>query len=292
LITSKKIRDLVFELIYTAQTELPKDIEDAIRYALDRERNELARIQLKNIIHNIELARKERLPICQDTGVPTFFISGRIPCKNFERTILDAVKIATEKIPLRPNVVEPLERTNTGNNLGKRIPYIYYKYSDNEFKKDYTEITFMPKGAGCENMAILGMLPPVHGLEGLKEFVLDAVLKAGGKACPPMVLGLGIGGSAEIAVQLSKEALLRPINVRNEDEKYARIEKMLLESLNLLDLGPMGLGGDTTVLGVNIEYAHCHTATFPVSVSFQCWATRRAKARIYKDGYVEFIKVH
>ena len=151
------------------------------------------------------------------------------------------------------------------------------------------EITVMPKGAGAENMNALAMLTPSQGLRGIKEFVLNAVVRAAGNSCPPGVLGIGIGGSTDIAVELSKEALLRPLNIRNSDPDVAMLEKELHEAINELGIGPMGMGGKTTVLGVNAEYAYCHTASLPVALSFQCWASRRATARIYADGVVDYV---
>ncbi len=147
----------------------------------------------------------------------------------------------------------------------------------------------MPKGAGSENMSALAMLTPAQGLKGIKEFVLNTVLNAGSNPCPPTVLGVGIGGSADIAVKIAKEALLRPINQRSSDPDVAKLEIELHEALNDLGIGPMGLGGKTTVLGVNVEYAYCHTATLPCAVNVQCWADRRATARVYEDGQVEII---
>ncbi len=220
----------------------------------------------------------------------TFYVKpGNVSFPFLEESIREGVKLATEQVPLRPNIVEPLERSNLGNNVGFRMPYIHYKCSDEDRNNEYIEITVVAKGAGSENMSVLGMLSPTSGLDGVKEFVLDAVMRAGSKPCPPTLVGLGIGGSAEIAVELSKEALIRPINVRNSDEKYARLENDICDALNLLGIGPMGLGGNTTALGVNIEYAGCHTASLPVAMTMQCWAARRATMRVYKDGKAKYV---
>jgi fumarate hydratase subunit alpha len=199
--------------------------------------------------------------------------------------IREGVVEATRSVPLRPNAVHPLTRKNPGTNIGQLMPYVHCRFS----KEDYMEITVMPKGAGAENMNALAMLTPSQGLRGIKEFVLNAVVKAGGNSCPPGVLGIGIGGSTDIAVELSKEALLRPLNTRNSDPDVAMLEKELHEAINELRIGPMGLGGKTTVLGVNAEYAYCHTASLPVALSFQCWASRRATVRIYADGVVDHV---
>jgi fumarate hydratase subunit alpha len=164
------------------------------------------------------------------------------------------------------------------------MPYINWKVGD----KDYIEITVMTKGAGSENMSQLAMLTPSQGLKGIKEFVLNTVLRAGGNPCPPMILGVGIGGSADISMKLAKEALLRPLNVRHSDPEIAALETELLESMNMLGIGPMGLGGKTSLLGLNIEYAYCHTASLPVAINVQCWAARRGTVRIHTDGNLEF----
>jgi fumarate hydratase subunit alpha len=142
----------------------------------------------------------------------------------------------------------------------------------------------MTKGAGSENMSQLAMLTPTQGVKGIKEFVLNAVLRAGSNPCPPTILGVGIGGSSDIAMKLAKEALLRPINERHKDPEIAKLETDLLEAINMLGIGPMGLGGKTTCLGLNIEYAYCHTASLPVGLNVQCWAGRRGTVRISPDG--------
>jgi len=252
---------------------------------MNNEIEEVPKMQFTAILENIDLAKKSATPLCQDTGVTIFYVS--LPsCLdiNVETAIVEGVRTATKEIPLRPNAVHPLTRKNPGDNVGKHMPFITYKVWD----KDYLEITVMTKGAGSENMSQLAMLTPSQGLKGVKEFVLNVVLKAGGKPCPPIVLGIGIGGSADIAAKLSKEALLRPIDKPNEDPEMAALEEQLKEALNDLEIGPMGLGGKTTVLGVNAEYAYCHTASLPVAVNVQCWAARRGTAQIYPDGSVKY----
>ncbi len=154
---------------------------------------------------------------------------------------------------------------------------------------EFTEITVMPKGAGSENMSALSMLTPSQGVKGIKEFVLDTVVKAGGKPCPPTIVGIGIGGTADMACGMAKRALLRPLDQKNKDPMLSGLEDELFDALNDSGIGPMGLGGRTTVLGVRAEMAYCHTASLPIAVNLQCWAARRATARIYPDGRVRFI---
>jgi fumarate hydratase subunit alpha len=147
----------------------------------------------------------------------------------------------------------------------------------------------MPKGGGSENTCVMGMLVPGEGIKGLKKFVVDAVIRAGAKPCPPNILGIGIGGGADISIKLAKKALLRPLNEPNPDPEIAELEKEIFEAVNMTGIGPMGLGGKTTVLGVHVDYAYRHPASYPAAVAFQCWAARRATARINSDGKVEYL---
>jgi fumarate hydratase subunit alpha len=273
------LEELTVNLLRTAVTTLPEDVLDALRKAEREETSEIARQQLRNILVNVATAERLSLPMCQDTGVPIFFVKGQcIP--NLEEGIRRGVARATSEIPLRPNVVHPLTRHNPGDNLGKGMPYVHFELADLE----YTEITVMTKGAGSENMTALAMLTPSQGLKGIKTFVLETVLKAGGNPCPPTIVGLGIGGSADEALLLSKKAVLGRLDRENKDAELAKLESELKEALNQTGIGPMGLGGRTTVLGVKVEEAHCHTASLPVAITLQCWAARRASARIMKDG--------
>ncbi len=244
-------------------------------------------MQLKAILDNVDIAGRIVKPICQDTGVPIFYVKvGNVLHGNIAKAIEDGVAEATKKVPLRPNAVHPITRKNPGNNVGRNMPYINYKI----IPEPYIEITALPKGAGSENMSALAMLVPSQGMKGIKEFVLNTVVKAGSNPCPPTVIGVGIGGSADISMKLAKEALLRPITKRHEEPEIANLEIELKEALNMLGIGPMGLGGKTTVLGVNVEYAYCHTASLPVAVNVQCWAARRATCRINADGTTEYEK--
>ena len=289
LLNVKKILDRELdELISLAVTELPDDVEQALKLALEKEDSELGKMNLKLILENLSIARNKRLPICQDTGVLNFYIKVGEDCINHKELldiIKNAVRRATLNIPLRPSIVDPLTRKNSGNNVGERIPYLYIETID----EPYFEITVFPKGAGSENMCRLFMLTPRDGIAGIKKSVLDAIVEAGGRACPPIIIGLGIGGTSDLAMKLSKEALLRPIGKPNPNDKIANLENELLKIVNSIGLGTMGLGGKITSLGVNIEYADCHTASLPLGVSFQCWADRRAVMRIYEDEKVEYL---
>jgi fumarate hydratase subunit alpha len=227
--------------------------------------------------------------MCQDTGVQIFFVwlpknGCELTPMQIQESINNGVSSATEIVPLRPNTVHPLSRANAGDNTGEHMPYINFKPS----KNDYLEIAVMPKGAGSENMSALKMLTPAQGIKGIKQFVLDTLVNASGKPCPPIILGIGIGGSADISIKLAKEALMRPIDKRHNDPEIAELEDELYQTLNSIGIGPMGLGGKTSLLGVNIEYGHCHTASHPVGINIQCWAARRARAKIHMDGRIEY----
>jgi fumarate hydratase subunit alpha len=286
MISDSVISKAAYELLQNAVTKLPEDIEAAINRAYENEEDEIPKMQLKNILDNIGLAKESRLPMCQDTGIHIFYVTlGKDMAMNVEDAIKEGLINATKEVPLRPNAVHPITRHNPGNNVGIKMPYINYRFSD----ENYMEIAVMPKGAGSENMSAIAMLNPSQGLSGVLEFVLNTVLNAGGKPCPPTIIGMGLGGSADISMKLAKEALLRPINTRNSDPQIAELETRIYEALNTLGIGPMGLGGKTTVLGVNCEYAFCHTASLPVAVNVQCWAARRAVCRIHKDGTIEHI---
>lgn len=286
MINKTLVKNVVVELLRLAVTKLPADIEEVLQKAYETEEDSVPKMQLKTILDNIKLAVETGIPMCQDTGIHIFYVNtGKLGIENIEEAIRDGVAEATAKVPLRPNAVHPMTRKNPGNNVGERMPYINFKCSAN----DYVEITVMPKGAGSENMSSLAMLTPSKGIKGIKEFVLNTVLKAGSNPCPPIILGIGIGGSADISMKLAKEALLRPVNKRHSDKEIAALEEELYREINKVGIGPMGLGGKTTLLGVNIEYGYCHTASLPVAINIQCWAARRATARIYKNGKVEYI---
>jgi len=285
LITEDRVKEVTIELLRKTVTRIPGDVVRELEAALENETEEVPKMQLKAILDNIGLAVETTTPVCQDTGVTIFYVS--LPCTvdfDVEKAITEAVRTATKEIPLRPNAVHPLTRKNPGDNVGRRMPFVNFKVWD----KEYLEMTVMTKGAGSENMSQLAMLTPSQGLKGVKEFVLNTVLRAGANPCPPTVLGVGVGGSADIAAKLSKEALLRPLDKPNDDPEIASLEKELKAALNELGIGPMGLGGKTTVLGVNVEYAFCHTASLPVAVNVQCWAARRGTAQIFPDGNAKF----
>jgi fumarate hydratase subunit alpha len=202
-----------------------------------------------------------------------------------EEALRNATARATGEVPLRPNAVDPFTQKNTGDNTGRFIPYIHWEVVPG----DTLEITVMPKGGGSENASALAMLTPSQGIKALKKFVVDTVINAGAKPCPPTILGVAVGGGADIAMKLAKAILLKPLNQPNPNPELAKLEEELCEAANQTGIGPMGLGGKITVLGVKVDYAHRHPASYPVAVAVQCWAARRASARIYPDRKVEYL---
>lgn len=279
-LTFEAVSDAVCEILRLSETTLPDDTVAALRRAAQTESDPTAREQLNAILLNIEIAGKKNVPICQDTGIFIFFIEiGRNLCLNFdlEGAVRDGCVRATQTVPLRPNVVDPLTRHNTKNNLGDGLPEINYTFIPGNTLK----ITAAPKGAGSENMSALRMFTPTE-IPKIKEFIVRTVLNAGGKPCPPVILGIGIGGSFNQSAKLAKEALLEDLR-DPEVGGYDDFEKEILDAVNELGIGCMGLGGDTTALSVRIKKASCHTASLPVAVNIQCWANRHATA-VYKGG--------
>jgi fumarate hydratase subunit alpha len=284
----KVIEDTAFSLLKLAVVQLPSDVKDALKRAYKEETSEAGRVQLEAILKDIELAEKENTPLCQDTGIIIFYVKAGAKAKDLDMiqpALQKATQRATKEIPLRPNAVDPFTQKNSGDNTGRCIPYINWEITNG----DSIEITAFPKGGGSENVCTIGMITPGEGVKGLKKFVIDAIIKAGAMPCPPTIVGVAAGGGADIAMKLAKATLLRPLSEPNPNSDLANLEKELYEAANSTGIGPMGLGGKFTVLGVKVDYAHRHPASYPVAVAFQCWAARRATARINSDGTVEYL---
>ncbi|MFP4143022.1 MAG: fumarate hydratase [Thermoplasmata archaeon] len=279
----------LIEGIRKAVTSVTVETESALKEAKDEEEKEGAQVQLDAILENIDVGKDEKRPICQDTGTQTFFIEVGADFKWMDMlkdTINDSVKKATEEIPLRPNAIDPINDDNSGDNTGRFIPAIHWDLVEG----DEALIHIIPKGGGSENMSKLEMMTPGRGLKGVKEIVLDQIAEMAGKPCPPTTVGVGLGGGADLAMELAKKALLRPVGERHAEDRIAELEEELMEKANELGVGPMGVGGKTTVLDVKIEYAHRHPASYPVAVLPQCWANRQAKVKIGSDGKIKVIE--
>lgn len=279
MISKKKIEDTVCRLYKDSVIELPSDVKNALKKAYANETDETAKMNLEAILENIDIAHESGVPMCQDTGLPIVFVKlGNVEVENLYEGITKGVEKATQTVPLRPNVVDPLTRENTGTNTGKGIPLIDVEIVNN----DHLELTIFPKGFGSENNNALRMALPGDGVEGVKNFVMETVQAAGGKPCPPTRIGVGIGGSSDYALKLAKKALLRDVDSKNPEQRLALLEEELFEMVNSTGIGPMGLGGRTTALDVKVELTDTHTAGLPIGICIQCWAARHATA-ILKD---------
>ncbi len=278
IISCKDIQEKVKELVIRANTHLPEDVFFSIKDAAEKE-SQNAKLVLDILLDNAIYARETGLPICQDTGIDVVFveIGTDISVKgDLIEAVNKGVSLATREGFLRASVCDPVTRKNTGDNTPS-VVHIDLK------KGDELKISVLPKGCGSENMSGLKMLPPSSGLDGVIDFVVQRVKEAGPNPCPPGVIGVGIGGTMEMATLLSKKALLRPLGKKNPDENIARIEDELFKRINRLGVGPQGLGGSTTTLSVAVETFPCHIASLPVSVNIQCHAARRAVS-VFKNG--------
>jgi len=286
----KLIEDTVVKLHKFATTKLPNDVSEGLKKMLEQETNPTSKAALGTIVENFGIAEGTSTPMCQDTGIHIYYVNigENLPrVLGIEKILRKASARATKEVPLRPNAVNPIVGGNSGNNTGKYIPFINYDFIPGE---DYLEITVFPKGGGSENMCALAMLKPGQGIDGIKKFVIETIMNAGGQPCPPVIVGVGIGGGADIALKIGKKQLMRPLGQRHSEPEVAQLEEDLLKAINMTGFGSMGLGGEySTALDVKMEYAHRHPASLPVGVAIQCWAARRATARIYQDGRVEYL---
>lgn len=277
-IHTREITKQVSQLCQSANFDLGEDILSALRRSIDKEDNPLARDILQQIIDNAMVAREERVPICQDCGVAVFFVEIGQDVHVVGGSITDAinegVRLGYNEGFLRRSIVaSPIRRINTGDNTPAVIHY-------DVVAGDKLRIMFAPKGAGSENMSQLKMLNPSDGLSGIKSFVVNCVKEAGPNPCPPIVVGVGIGGTFEKSALMAKKALFRPIDEPNLDEDIRRLEAELLNEINSLGIGPAGLGGSTTALAVLIETFPCHIGSLPVAVNINCHASRHKEVTI------------
>lgn len=276
-IDAKVIEDTVARLCIEANLRLPPDVINAIERAEKAEPWGGAKRILSLLGDNVRIASEKTLPVCQDTGMACVFVELGQDVHiegDFEQAVNNGVRRGYGEGYLRKSVVcDPLRRVNTGDNTPALLTVKLTR-------GDKMRITVMPKGFGSENMSALKMLKPADGVEGVKNFVLETVEKAGANPCPPIIVGVGIGGSFDKAAYLAKHALLRPVDEPNPDEYYAALESELLDKINALGIGPQGFGGKTTALAVLIEAMPTHVAGLPVAVNISCHATRRASASL------------
>lgn len=277
-IQTKKITQTVRKLFIEANTALNPDVISALRRALKKEESPIGRQVLEKILENARIARRTEMPICQDTGLAVLFVEigqdVHVTGGDLREAVREGVRQAYADGYLRKSLCDPLTRANTGDNTPAVIHVDIVP--GNQLK-----IIAMPKGGGSENMSAARMLTPAAGIEGIKKFVLETVEAAGANPCPPIIVGVGIGGSLEQACLLAKKALLRPVGKKNKtDQRLSRMENELLEKINALGIGPAGLGGRVTALAVSAEMMPCHIASLPVAVNLQCHVARHKEVII------------
>ena len=286
----KIVEDTAVEILRIAVTELPVEYVEAMRKALGETEGAVGRAQLSNILENVSIAREGSRPMCQDTGIVAFMVKvgDDFPIRSRLKEILvEATRRATQEVPLRPNAVD-MFKGNTRDNVGLNghVPIVYIDMVPG----DDLEIVAMPKGGGSTNVAAHRMLKPGLGMKGVKQFVIEAVADAGSLGCPPYFVGVGIGGGEDLCMTLAKKALLKPFRTRSLDPKIAEIETELLEKVNELGIGAMGLGEGLTALDLHIEMAARHPASLPVGIVISCWGLRHAKATVTSGGKVKIDK--
>ncbi|MCS7111549.1 MAG: fumarate hydratase [Ignisphaera sp.] len=283
-ILEEAIERAALEAITRSVIYIPPDVKEALKRIYSEEESESSRSQIGAILRNIELAERMKRPVCQDTGILLYYVrvGYEFPSiKIIEKSLVNAAKVATKTIPLRPNTVNPLTGRNPGDNTGRYMPYINIEFIDG----DILEFTVVPKGGGSEYVSVLYMPPPGEGVKAIKRAVVDAVLRAGPMPCPPTIVGVGIGGGADIALHIAKKAAcLRRLGSPNPAPELDKLERELYVALNELGIGAMGVGGRFTVLAVHIDYAYRHPAILPIGIVFQCWAVRRATAVVEPNG--------
>lgn len=286
-VTPDAIEEAAKLLYIRALKILPDDIKQGF-FRLDAsETDGLARSVLATMIENIEVAERTENLLCQDTGIPIFNVQiGRdveIDGWALKQAIARGTERATREHPLRSSVVHPITRINAHSSCGAHVPVINIDFVE---APRTLRLEMIPKGSGSENGSFLQMLIPADGLAGVKRFVIDAAIKAGGKVCPPTILGVGVGGTSDLCMHLAKVAATRPLGSICEDAEGAKLEVELREAVNSLGIGPQGLGGDSTAFAVHVEIAATHITMNPVAVNVQCHSARRASATFTPEGVV------
>ena len=287
-IDPQQIEDAAKELYIRALKLLPPDIKAGFKGLAARETDATAQNVLGTMIRNITVAEDTDNLLCQDTGIPIYNVwIGRnveVDGVTLKEAIRKGCSRATKEHPLRSSVVHPVTRKNEHSSCGRHVPVIHFDYTD---KAETLEIEMIPKGSGSENNSFLKMAIPADGVDAIKTFVIDCVLEAGGKTCPPTIVGVGVGGTADLCVHLSKVAATRPLGSKCSDREGAKLEEALTIAVNQLGVGPQGLGGDSTSFAVHVETAATHITMNPVAVNMQCHSARRARAT-FTPGGIEY----
>ncbi len=281
----ERVEEAAKELYVRALKRLPPDIQAGFERLARSETDEGARRVLGTMIANIRVAEQTDTLLCQDTGIPIYHVRiGRgveVDGPGLREAIRRGCARATREYALRSSIVHPITRVNEQTSCGPGVPVIDFDFSEAE---EVLEIEMIPKGSGSENNSWLRMALPADGVDAIRTFVIDCVLEAGGKTCPPTVVGVGVGGSADLCLRLAKRAATRALGTRSADAEGARLEEELTRAVNLLGIGPQGLGGDSTAFAVHVEVAATHITMNPVAVNMQCHSARRARATIRADG--------
>ena len=281
----KEVEEAAKELYIRALKILPPDIKEGFA-RLDRgETHATGKAILGTMIRNIRVAEETNNLLCQDTGIPIYNVTigagVEVDGYGLKQAIVKGCERATRELPLRSSVVHPVTRKNEHTSCGREIPVVHVDFAQ---ARDTLSIEMIPKGSGSENNSWLKMAVPADGVDAIKTFVVDCVLDAGGKTCPPTIVGVGVGGTADLCVHLSKIAATRPLGSHCEDPEGAKLEEQLTRAVNQLGVGPQGLGGDSTAFAVHVEVAATHITMNPVAVNMQCHSARRARATFTPKG--------
>lgn len=291
-IESSVIDDVCYKLLSQASVELPPEVEKAVQDAYEKETHPLAKKYFQAMLDNIRVARERRIPLCQDTGIPLYYITlgSEVHINgSLRKAVYNATARATCDVPLRQQVTHPLTRKVSETNVGWGLPPIFLDYQDGQ---NYIEILGAPRGGGGEaKWQCVHPYPAVDRKKAILKIVLDAVSMAGGENCAPTILGVCVGGfGRDLTELLARKALFRtPLNSRHPDPEVAELEDILYCKINDMGIGPLGIGGDTSCLAVHMELAAGHTAGASVAVSFYCWSARYSKARILSNENVEYL---
>jgi len=283
------LEDAAREAYVMSLKDIPPDVRVALKAAVENESEPRAAQIMRTMLEAVELGDRGMM-VCQDTGIPIYWLrigtGAYVDGGRLRDVIEKGVRRATLETPFRSSIVHPTQRLNRQDSTGEGVPLLHFDFAAGA---DYLEFLMMPKGSGSENWSFLKMLLPADGEPGIRKFILDSVAAAAGKACPPLVVGVGLGGTSDQCVALAKEATSRPIGQRHPDPKVAAFEVDMVRQINQLGIGPQGLGGDTTALDVHIERAWTHNSMNPVAVNMQCWRGERRSARIhYSDHRIEW----
>ena len=283
-----RVEEAAKELYIRALKLLPPDVKQGFARLAAGETDQGAQRILGTMVKNIAVAEDRDSLLCQDTGIPIYNVRiGRgveVDGYGLQEAIRRGCARATREHPFRSSVVHPVTRANAQDSTGRGVPVVHVEFIA---ESEVLEIEMIPKGSGSENNSWLKMAIPAEGIDAIKTFVVDCVLEAGGKSCPPTIIGVGVGGTADLCLHLAKRAATRPLGSRCEDAEGARLEEALTPAVNMLGVGPQGLGGDSTAFAVHVETAATHITMNPVAVNMQCHSARRARAT-FRQGGVEY----